>query len=260
MSKLNILILDTQIKGTPYSMYSVDGSIISICFRSVGNLFELQAILREVHRMVPKMTLNTTRSKVPHICFTSVHGSQISASFALQPVVLELQAISDKCSEWPQISLNTTRSKVLESQISLHYALRPTVPSYLPFWDKCAGWPQNDVEHYKVKATPLYVTSRLWSQISVRFPLRPAISELQGILRQVDRMTPKWHWTLQLRSKVPHIYVLLVSPNQISLHFALRPAIFEIQDCWKSEISEMFRMTSDWLWNLNSQKYLVCTR
>ena len=194
MSKLYILILETQIKDTPYS---VDGSIISICFCSMGNLFELQAILREVHRMVPKMTLNTTRSKLPHICFTSVHESQISVSFALlynQPF-WSYRPFWDKCSEWPQISLNTTRSKVLESQISLHYAL-PAVLCYRPFWDTCTGWPQNDIEHYKVKATPLYVTRLPWSQISARFPLRPAISELQGILRQVHRMIPKCPWTL----------------------------------------------------------------
>ncbi len=39
------------------------------------------------------MTLNPTRSKVPHICFTSTHGSQISLRFALRPAVLEIQAI-----------------------------------------------------------------------------------------------------------------------------------------------------------------------
>ena len=42
------------------------------------------------------------------------------------------------------------------------------------------------------------------------------------------------------------------------VRFALRPSVFKIQGCWKSEISEMHRMTL--LWNLNSQKYLIYTK
>ena len=39
------------------------------------------------------MTLNPTRSKVPHICVTSIPESQISVRFALRPAIFELQAI-----------------------------------------------------------------------------------------------------------------------------------------------------------------------
>ncbi len=39
------------------------------------------------------MTFSTTRSKVPHICGTSVSESQISVSLALRPAVFGLQAI-----------------------------------------------------------------------------------------------------------------------------------------------------------------------
>ena len=41
----------------------------------------------------PKITLNTTRSKVPHICVTSFHESQISPHFGLWPAGFEIQAI-----------------------------------------------------------------------------------------------------------------------------------------------------------------------
>ncbi len=53
-------------------------------------------------------------SNAPHICVPIVPDSQISVRFALRPAVLELQAIRDKCTEWPQ----------------------------------------NDIEYYKVKGTP----------------------------------------------------------------------------------------------------------
>ena len=36
------------------------------------------------------------------------------------------------------------------------------------------------------------------------------------------------------------------------VRFILRPAVFRIEGCW---ISEIYRMTSDWLWNHNSQMY-----
>ncbi len=44
--------------------------------------------------------------------------------------------------------------------------------------------------------------------------------------------------------------------GEIFMHFALQSAIFEIQGCGKSE---KHRMTSDWLWTLNCQKYTVFT-
>ncbi len=51
----------------------------------------------------PKLTLNTTKSKVPYICVTTVPESQISVRFALRPAIFELHVI---------LTLNTTRSKV----------------------------------------------------------------------------------------------------------------------------------------------------
>ena len=40
-------------------------------YRSTASHFELQVILRQVHWMTPKMTLDNTMSKVPYICSTS---------------------------------------------------------------------------------------------------------------------------------------------------------------------------------------------
>ena len=59
----------------------------------------------------PQMTLNPTRSNIPHICVTSIPNSPIqSVSF------------------YDQLFL-----------------------SYTPFWEKCTKWPRNDLEHYQVK-------------------------------------------------------------------------------------------------------------
>ena len=64
-----------------------------------------------------------------------------------------------------------------------------------------------------------YATSIHESQISLRFALQPAVSEIQAILRQVNWMTPKWHWTPQ--GHMCHIYVTSIHEPQISLNVKL---------------------------------------
>ncbi len=51
-----------------------------------------------------KMTFNTTRSKVPHTCITSVPDSQISVRFALQPAFVDLdilRQVHPMTPKWP---------------------------------------------------------------------------------------------------------------------------------------------------------------
>ncbi len=61
------------------------------------------------------------------------------------------------------------------------------------------------------------------SHISLRVALRRARFEVQAILRQVHRMTPKWPQTLQSHRYTT--YVLLVSPSP-----KFRPTISHFQD------------------------------
>ena len=53
------------------------------------------------------MTLNKLQGHMCPIYVTSIHESQISVLFALQPAIFEIQTIWDKCTEWPQIDLET---------------------------------------------------------------------------------------------------------------------------------------------------------
>ncbi len=106
----------------------------------------------------------------------------------------------------PKLTLSTSRSYVpyiymlLGSMspkfhsISLH---DEPFSCYRPFWEKCTQWPQNDLEPYKVKLSYICITSVPDSQMSLHFTLRPAIFEIQAILRQVHRMIPNWPWTQQ---------------------------------------------------------------
>ena len=68
----------------------------------------------------------------------------------------------------------------------------------------------------------------------------------------------KMIWTFNRETSPVSIkYNVPTSEVQFFVCIALQPSVFKVPGCWKSEISEMYWMTSDWLWNLNSQKYLI---
>ncbi len=89
----------------------------------------------------PKMALNTTRTKVhiiSWICLTCVPKTQIFLICSMtQDFWVTHHSFCDKCTEWLQIILNTTRymynkyfTSVTESKISLRFALRPAIYSH----------------------------------------------------------------------------------------------------------------------------------
>ncbi len=80
-----------KVKGTPYLLLmSTSPKFHSVLLYKqspyLGH-FETSALNES------QMTLNITRSYVPHIYVTSILESQFSRHFALRPAVFELQAI-----------------------------------------------------------------------------------------------------------------------------------------------------------------------
>ena len=149
------------------------------------------------------MTLNPTRPNVPHIILVSP-SPKVQAFSLNGQLFLSYRWVWDKCTEWPQKWPWTYKVK---SWYIYNYS--PRVSNFPPFcsttsrfrdtgnFDKCTEWPQNDLEHYKVKLPHnvlLISTSHTFHSF---FDLQPAIFKLQAILRQVQRMTPKWPWTIQ---------------------------------------------------------------
>ncbi len=88
------------------------------------------------------------------------------------------------------------------------------------------------------------------SQISILFALRPAIFELQAILRQAHRLTPKWLWMLK-GQRYPIYMLQLLSLKFHSL--PLQPADFELQAILK----QAHRMTPKWHWTIKGQRYPI---
>ena len=60
----------------------------------------------------PKMTLNPTKSNVPHICFTSIHESQISLRSLHGERFLRYRPFWEDAPNGLQMTLNTTSSKI----------------------------------------------------------------------------------------------------------------------------------------------------
>ncbi len=114
-----------------------------------------------------QMALNTKRSKVPHTHITTVHDSQISFTFALEPVVFQIQAILRQ----------------------MHWMI-------LKWCWTLKG------QRYPIYMLQLWSTE---SQNFIYFFLQPAVFEIQSILRQVHWLTPKWPYTL--KSQNYHIYI-----------------------------------------------------
>ncbi len=67
-------------------------------------------------------------------------------------------------------------------------------------------------------------------------------------MRQVHRITSKWHCTLQ--GQMYPTYMLLISPISIFSRFALRTAVFESQEKYNE-------WPPKWLWTIQSQMYPI---
>ena len=79
-----------------------------------------------------KMTLNTNRSKVPHLHVTTICEFQIQLCFSLQ-LLSVLRFLShmlfwDKCTKRPKMILNTKRSKVPPYTCNIY----PWIPNFSP--------------------------------------------------------------------------------------------------------------------------------
>ena len=59
-----------------------------------------------------------------------------------------------------------------------------TFLSYRPFWKKCTGWPQIDLNPTRSPVPHIGVTSIHESHISLRFGLWPAVFKIQAILKK----------------------------------------------------------------------------
>ncbi len=181
--------------------------------------------------------------KCTHTCVTSILEAQIllfrstTSRFRVTDHLRKVHQITPK---WPwtlqgqRYPINVT--SVHESQISLRFVLNQPFSRYRPFWNMCT---ECDLEPCKIKLPYTWITGVHDSQISLRFTLRPALFEIQTILRQVPQMTPNWPWTLQRQIT---IYLYNSCPRVSNfIPFRYMASRFEL-----SHLRHVHRMTSKW--------------
>ncbi len=120
-----------------------------------------------------------------------------------------------------------------------------------PFWDWCTNWPQNDLEPNKVNV-PHICYQCLWvSSYSILFSLRPAVFELQEILRKVHQKTQNDLEPYKVTG-IPYMcYQYPQAPN--CTHFQSSTKRF-----WETgHFEKVHRMTPNWLWTLQGQMYHI---
>ncbi len=154
------------IYNTPEHVYRITRVSTSLKLHSVSfyrqPFRDLTGHLTQGHRMTPKWTCTLQGHMCPlYVLLVSTNPTVHSVSLYDHPFS-RYKSFWDKCTEWPQISLEPYKVKlpyiciigIPGSQISLRSVLRPAVLIYRPVWDKCTELPQNDLEHYNVKGTP----------------------------------------------------------------------------------------------------------
>ncbi len=196
-------------------------------------------------RQMTQMTLNPTRSNVPHICINSVPDSNFTPFRSDQPFS-RYRPFKNMCTKWPHKDLDHYNVKgtwhmLLMSQspkISLHFLLRVTVYKVVDS-RKSTKWPQNDLEHITVKSTlhtlntylrgPFFsvlLYDQLFSSTSL-----PKIGNIGNAPNDLKRLTVKYT-----------LYTLSIPQDPNCRPYCSTTSLFKIQDCQKSK---MYHMTLD---------------
>ena len=179
-------------------------------------IFELQAILREVHKLTPKWPWRLNGQQCP------MYMLQLPSSPHFQSVSLYVQPFSShrplwvKCTEWPKMTLNT------KGQMCPIYMLQlpknAKIPagvffffflSCRPFQDKCTEYDPNN----------------LWRLKTRGLRERPLCGLSQGTFRK------KWVCLVKKKSKLQEKLFEIFTPigSYANENFALYLAIFELQ-------------------------------
>ncbi len=128
------------------------------------------------------------------LCVTIVPN--VSLFSVRQAVLTKLQAIWDKCTEWPQNYIEHNAIYVLLMSLSPQFhPIFPYKPRFLRYkvsdnW-KCTKWPQNVLGYLNNQNCPIYIKYvPLRSKCFVRITLRPTVLKIQGCWKsEIHRMT-----------------------------------------------------------------------
>ncbi len=102
-----------KFKCSPYTFITiVPESQISLCFALRPAFFNKQAILRQVHRMTPKWPWTLQGQRYPINVLEVSMGPKFNAVSLYNQPFSRFRPFGDKCTEWPQVDLETFKVKL----------------------------------------------------------------------------------------------------------------------------------------------------
>ena len=194
---------------------------------------------------------------------------QILVFFSLQSGFFEIQGCrNQKCTEWPQSELENLTVKSTLYTLKTHpkgpnfYLFRSTTSRFRDTMSPKLGNAPNDPKlNFNTKLPCIHCVITPEAQILVCFALKKAFFKIAGYRKseksQMHRIWPQNYLDHVTVKKYPVYSKYLPLRHKFSSILLYDQPLFKIHGCWKSEISEMYQMISDWLWNPNSQKYLI---
>ncbi len=182
---------DTRGTKVPHTFLVVFHSLKIQFFSLWPVIFKLQAILRQVHRIIHpnnnRNLLHCNMKATLHMCCYKVTGIP---NFILWRSIFKIQVhrMTPECPNYWTVNRhpeNTNLPPPLKV-CSVSFNDQPFSRCMVVQNWKCIAWHWNDLEHLTVKST-LYTLSTYprappspEAQILVRFAWRPAVSEVQG--------------------------------------------------------------------------------
>ncbi len=117
---------------------------------------------------------------------------------------------------------------------------------------KCAKWPQTELEHLRAKST-LYTLNTYLRSRNFR-PFNSTINRFRDTWRKSEIHGMTFTWRLTVKSTLYTLNIYLWGPE----FGPFRSMISSFRDtCTRLRNSEMHRVTPNWTWSHNSQKYSI---
>ncbi len=144
-----------------------------------------------------------------------------------------------------------------------HITQMENVSSY-QFWDKCTEWPLNDIEHYKVKGC--FNNNNLFIFYSTNIYVSLCWTKLKVVhCTCIGKTSQKFPWTgLRTEGGVMfwnfHSHMIQNYRKWNKKQEARVALLGYLLKEYRSQKIGIHRMTPNWTWTPNSQKYSIYTK
>ncbi len=246
-----------KVKNTKMHITNTPEAQIFVRFDLRWAVLEIQRNFRKSAPNNPNWPWHVQSQKYQHACYIQPLGPNFRPFCSTRSGFWVAAQFSEKCTEWPQITLTCSRSKIPTCMLYAHQGLnfRPLRSTRSGFWvtaqfsEKCTKWIQMTLTRSRSKI-PTYM---------LHIPPRPKFSSVSlyeqqflsygPIFGKVHRMTPTHLDMFKVKNTNRH--VTYTAEAQIFVRFALRWAVFELRPNFRKSAQNDPKSP----WHVQGQKY-----